>query len=73
MASREEYFDMAMKAFFLAETGPEDAAENDERILQLGHYLCRELGICFYMGIARMINGSATKLFLKVIKYGFSL
>lgn len=47
MASREEYFDMAMKAFFLAETGPEDAAENDERILQLGHYLCRELGICF--------------------------
>lgn len=46
MASREEYFDMAMKAFFLAETGPEDAAANDERILQLAHYLCRELGIC---------------------------
>lgn len=47
MASREEYFDMAIKAFFLAETGPEDAAANDRRIFQLAHYLYHELGIHF--------------------------
>jgi len=46
MASREEYFNMAMNAFFQAETGPEDAVANEERILQMARYLCYELKIC---------------------------
>lgn len=45
MASKEEYFNMAMTAFFQAETGPEDAVANEGRILQMARYLYHKLDI----------------------------
>lgn len=48
MASKEEYFNMALESFFLAETEQENAttaAANNRRIQQMAHYLYNELGI----------------------------